>query len=273
MRLESKGRVRLISWKPELARERARILKAACYTVHAQPFHPSGMIGQLRATPPHAVVIDLDRLPSHGREVAVAMRNAQATRYIPIVFAGGVEEKVERIRQELPDAVFASWEKIGAAVGKAMAKAPIEPVRPLAHMERYVKSTLVQKLGIKPGMQVALLGAPEEFEESLGEIPDGTGMQVRIGTKTALTLWFVRSRSELEGEIGFVGSRLPEGCPLWVIHPKQSGRYAVDFNQRDVRVAGLEAGLVDYKVCAVDTDWSGLKFARKKRRSNHVQTA
>jgi 6-phosphofructokinase 1 len=41
-------------------------------------------------------------------------------------------------------------------------------------------------------------------------------------------------------------------------------RYKVDFNQNDVRRAGLAAGLVDYKVCAVDSDWSGLKFARKQ---------
>jgi hypothetical protein len=38
----------------------------------------------------------------------------------------------------------------------------------------------------------------------------------------------------------------------------------VDFNQNDVRAAGLTVGLVDYKVCAVDADWSGLKFTQKK---------
>jgi hypothetical protein len=49
-----------------------------------------------------------------------------------------------------------------------------------------------------------------------------------------------------------------------MIYPKQAGQYKVDFNQNDVRRAGLAAGLVDYKVCAVDADWSGLKFTRKK---------
>ncbi|MGP8247302.1 MAG: DUF3052 domain-containing protein, partial [Bryobacteraceae bacterium] len=80
-----------------------------------------------------------------------------------------------------------------------------------------------------------------------------------------LALWFVRSRRELESETGYLSARLPEGCALWIVHPKRSGRYKVDFNQNDVRAAGLANGLVDFKVCSVDADWSGLKFARKKK--------
>ena len=81
---------------------------------------------------------------------------------------------------------------------------------------------------------------------------------------TGLVLWFVRSRRELDRETEYLSVRLPEGTSVWIIHPKQASRYKVDFNQNDVRAAGLAAGLVDYKVCAVDKDWSGLKFARKK---------
>src|SRR5437870_10688499 len=83
-------------------------------------------------------------------------------------------------------------------------------------------------------------------------------------SRTKLALWFVRSRQELEMETELLSARLPEGASIWIIHPKKTGRYRVDFNQNDVRAAGLAAGLVDYKVCAVDEDWSGLKFARKK---------
>jgi hypothetical protein len=47
------------------------------------------------------------------------------------------------------------------------------------------------------------------------------------------------------------------------VHPKQTSALAADFNQDDVREAGLAHGFVDYKVCAVDKDWSALKFARR----------
>jgi hypothetical protein len=51
---------------------------------------------------------------------------------------------------------------------------------------------------------------------------------------------------------------------VWIAFPKQTSRFRVDFNSNDVRSASLDVGLVDYKVCAIDADWSALKFARKK---------
>jgi hypothetical protein len=56
---------------------------------------------------------------------------------------------------------------------------------------------------------------------------------------------------------------LPPHASLWIVHPKQTSALAADFNQDDVREAGLASGFVDYKVCAVDKDWSALKFARR----------
>ena len=82
--------VRLVCWKQDLAFERCRPLEEAGFSVDASPLQTGGGIGQFRANPPAAFLIDLDRLPSHGREVAVALRNSKSTRHIPIVFAGGV---------------------------------------------------------------------------------------------------------------------------------------------------------------------------------------
>ena len=256
--------VRLVCWKEDLARERARGLKAAGFLVDASPLNPSGLIGQFRANMPAAVLIDLDRLPSYGREVAVALRQSKTTRHLPIVFAGGVEEKVAPIRKELPDAFFVDWGKVGPVLTKALKHAPADPVKPISHMERYAGTSLVKKLGFKPGMKVAVLAPPDGFEETLGDLPEGVELQAKITRETGLVLWFVRSRRELGRETEYLSVRLPEGCSVWILHPKQASRHKVDFNQNDVRVTGLAAGLVDYKVCAVDADWTGLKFARKK---------
>jgi len=256
--------VRLVCWKEDLAKERARVIKAAGFSVDVSPLNPAGLIGHFREHMPSAVLIDLDRLPSHGREVAVALRQSKTTRHLPIVFAGGVAEKVARIRQELPDAFFTEWTKVGPVLEKALKSAAPNPVKPISHMERYAGSSLAKKLGFKPKMKAALLGAPDGFEELLGDLPEGVELQTKLGKQAGLVLWFVRSRQELEGEMAYISARLPEGSSVWIIHPKQASRYKVDFNQNDVRVAGLAAGLVDYKVCAVDADWSGLKFARKK---------
>ena len=124
--------------------------------------------------------------------------------------------------------------------------------------------SLVRKLGLKAGMKAALLAAPGGFAETLHDLPPGIEVQTRVTKSTNLVLWFVRSLRELEREAGFISVSLPAGSSLWIIHPKQSSRFKADFNQNDVRKAGLAAGLVDYKICSVDADWSGLKFARRK---------
>src|SRR5882672_2057734 len=172
--------VRLVCWKEDLASERARVLKDAGVSVDASPLNTGGVMGTFRASPPSAVLIDLDRLPSHGREVAVALRNSKSTRHIPIVFAGGLEEKVGRIREELPDAFFTDWSKVVRVVRKALKSVTAEPVQPVPHMQRYAGSSLVKKLGFKPTTKAALLGAPEGFEETLGELPDGVVLQDKM---------------------------------------------------------------------------------------------
>lgn len=239
-------------------------MRQAGFEVDASPLETGRVIGVFRANPPAATVIDLDRLPSHGREVGVALRGSKFTRLIPLVFAGGATEKVERIRQELPDAFFTEWSGIKPVLAKALKHAPHDPVAPTPHMQRYAGSPLVIKLGFKPDMKAALLGPPEGFEETLGDLPAGVIIQARITSQTQMALWFVRTRADLDTETKFVSAKLPPGCSLWIIHPKKSGGLRVDFNQNNVREAGLAWGLVDYKVCAVDADWSGLKFARKK---------
>ena len=47
---------------------------------------------------------------------------------------------------------------------------------------------------------------------------------------------------------------------LWVSWPKGSSKIETDINREIVRSIVLKSGLVDIKVCAVDEDWSGLKF-------------
>jgi hypothetical protein len=218
----------------------------ADFEVDARPFR----IGQVAAD---LVLIDLDRLPSHGREVAVWLRGRKATKLIPIVFAGGVPEKVERIRQEIPDAVYTAWNGVAAAVRKALKNAPARVVQPVPHMQRYAGSPLEKKLGLRAGMTVALVGAPDGFDEQFSDVT----FETRVTRDVGLAICFVRSRTELDAVV-----ELP--CTtMWIVAPKKAGRYKVDFNLNDVRTAGLAAGLVDYKICAVDDDWSGLKFKRK----------
>jgi hypothetical protein len=259
--------VRLVTWNRDQASGRARLVEKSGFKVDASPLSTSGLIGQIRDLAPAAILIDLDRLPAHGLAVATVLRRGASTRHFPIVFAGGIAEKIERVRKAIPDVLFADWKTAGRALKSAVKNMPAHPVRPGPYMAQYAGTSLAKKLGFKPGLKASLLGAPDGFDEQIGELPEGAILRDRVTPDAQLALWFVRSRIELESEVAFLSARLPAGASDWIIFPKQTSRFKSDFNSNDVRAAGLASGLVDYKICAVDNDWSGLKFAQKRTKT------
>ena len=131
----------------------------------------------------------------------------------------------------------------------------------------YSGTPLPRKLGLvtaKGGVgEVAVLGAPEGFRALLGELPESVKLGSRLRSGSAMGICFVRTRAELQSLMELLGAQLPRAAHVWVLHPKAARK--PDFNQNDVRDLGLAVGLVDYKVCSVDEDWSGLKFAWRER--------
>jgi CheY-like chemotaxis protein len=255
-------RLCLIHWNAAEAEERVHLLRSAGYEVAYEPLD-AAVLRRLRADPPDAVVIDLSRLPSHGRDVGLAVRMSKATRHVPLVFVAGAAEKVARVKEQLPDAVYATWSQIGDALPHAIDHPPAEPVAPRSLFDGYSGTPLPKKLGIKPNSAVALVDAPVGFEDTLGELPEGAVHRRQAGAPADVTLWFIRSREDLESRIEEMGAFAERGG-LWIIWPKKSSGIVSDLSQTAVREAGLASGLVDYKVCAVDATWSGLRFTRRK---------
>lgn len=258
----SRKSIRLVSWNPETSASRAKPIEAAGFRVDASPLSTSGLVGKIKEAAPAAIVIDLDRLPSHGRAVALVLRGSKSTREIPLVFAGGEEAKAARLKSEMPEAIFTAWPKAAQSVKHAIARGPIIPLNAKPYMANYSSSPLSKKLDLKPGLKAALLAAPEGFAESLGTLTENLEFASRITGDVKLALWFVRSAAELT-ELDFLSARLPADSSIWILFPKQSGRLRSDFKESHVRSAGLKLGLVDYKICSVDADWSGLKFKKR----------
>src|SRR5215470_10007304 len=158
-------RIRLIHWKAEEAAERVAKLRAAGYEVDYSELSP-GELRDWRNNPPAAFVIDLSRLPLQGRDVAIALRGYKTTRRTPLVFVEGEPEKVERVKVNLPDAVYTNWGRIRGSLKSAIAKPPVSPVVPASNLAGYSGAPLPKKLGIKPNSTVALVGAPKDFEKT-----------------------------------------------------------------------------------------------------------
>ena len=259
----SRERVQLIHWNAEEAKERAQRLAAAGYEVDHELSGGSAFVREMGQNPPAAVVIDLVRLPSQGRDLALLLRKTKATRHVPLVFLGGAPEKVARIKELLPDATYASWERIGDAVAEAIANPPVDPVTPESQFAAYAGKPLVEKLGIGADSVVGLLSAPPDFRKTLGDLPEGTQVREGASGDCDLFLWFARSRAELEEGVQQMVDLAAQG-PVWIAWPKRASRMASDLTQQQVREVGLAADLVDYKICSIDKTWSGLLFTRRK---------
>ena len=126
----------------------------------------------------------------------------------------------------------------------------------------YSNRPLCAKLGIKSGHRVLFDGAPTGYRQTLGPLPPRAVARTTAqpGENFAVIQTFVRSRRVLEATIRRAQQWLANDGALWVCWKKQSSAEPADFNENDVRAAGLAAGLVDVKICAVDQTWSGLKF-------------
>jgi CheY-like chemotaxis protein len=255
-------RVRLIHWKAGEAAERIGRLRSAGYEVDFDESAPA-ILKALRQHPPEVVVIDLARLPAQGRDMALAVRHYKATRHLPVVFVEGDEEKVDRIRKQIPDAVYTTWRRIRSAVKNAIANPPARPIAPRTLLDGYTGTPLVKKLGIKENSIVALLGAPKGFENVVGTLPARAVLRRGSRGSQDLTIWFTKSRAELDKRIGAIGSSLGKDG-LWIVWPKRSSGVVTDLTQAVVRQVGLASGLVDYKISSIDATWSGLRFARRK---------
>jgi hypothetical protein len=137
----------------------------------------------------------------------------------------------------------------------------------------YSKRSLVEKLGIKEDMSVAIVSQPTDYEKTLNLSSRAKrGDPVEIASSVVEVLprndgydliqYFSRSQEDLKEKFPQFKKLLAKDGMLWISWPK--GQYCTfvgsDLNENIIRDIGLENGLVDVKVIAVDENWSGLKF-------------
>jgi|SRR6267142_3480801 len=139
-------------------------------------------------------------------------------------------------------------------------------------MAGYSQTPLAKKLGIKGGFRVGFVNSPKEFKKELGPLPANVKISVRQLTKPLdLIILFTDSERILKLEFSLLAEKLSANGMLWVAWPKKSSGVSTDLSFDSVQRTGLQAGLVDVKICAVNEIWSGLKFVyrlkdRKSRR-------
>lgn len=131
-------------------------------------------------------------------------------------------------------------------------------------MAGYSGRPLHLKLGIKPGMEGVLIGAPENYIELLGPKSPDIKWHPALFPECAFTHLFMKNRLQLEAELRNALEVMDRNGMIWVSWPKKASKVPTDITEDVIREIALPMGLVDVKVCAVDATWSGLKLMVRK---------
>ncbi len=116
---------------------------------------------------------------------------------------------------------------------------------------------LLDKLGMRPGMRVAALGSfPPDFLALLG----GRAAEVAAEPEGCdIVLLAAGDRAQL-ADLPTLVRRLRRDAALWVVRPRGSPL----ITEREVRAAGLDAGVVDVKVVHFSETHSAAKFVFRR---------
>jgi CheY-like chemotaxis protein len=107
-RILVKGKLFLIHWNDDEALEKAAQWRARGWDVDLEAEDGARAAKAIVESPPHVILIYLDRLPSHGRETAHYIHSGKSTGQIPIVFCGGHGAALEKVKAKVSEAVFAT---------------------------------------------------------------------------------------------------------------------------------------------------------------------
>lgn len=128
----------------------------------------------------------------------------------------------------------------------------------------YSGTPLVRKLGLKPGMRVRLLDAPDHYWDLFA---GHDGLDLTILDDVAgpdhpadFTHLFATDLGTLKAHLAAARQGMAEEGMVWASWPKKSSGMETGIGKADVMREGKAAGLVDVKVAAVDDTWSGHKF-------------
>jgi len=130
----------------------------------------------------------------------------------------------------------------------------------------YSGTPLARKLGIKEGFSIYLVNQPSNYFDLFDDFPDQVEQLSAAKQETVDFIHiFVRFEKDLIQHASEVKPLLKKDGILWVSWPKGKSKLVADINRESVRDFLLSIGLVDIKVCAVDEDWSALKFMYRKK--------
>lgn len=125
----------------------------------------------------------------------------------------------------------------------------------------YSTTPLAKKLGFKAGYQVVLYNSPLHYFDLFSDLPREWELLEQPQKESADFIHlFCTTLDELKLQVAQYHPTLKKTGSLWISWPKGTSKIPTDLKRDPIRNHLLNIGLVDVKVAAIDSDWSGLKF-------------
>ena len=140
-------------------------------------------------------------------------------------------------------------------------------------MAGYSGTPLPKKLGIKENYRIGLVNPPKSFVPQLGQLPPKTQIVSSLQAPLDLIVCFVDREATLAQRFPVLAEKLSVNGMIWVAWPKKSSGVKTDLTFDNVQRIGLDCGLVDVKICAIDNTWSGLKFVYRVKDRKRIEHA
>lgn len=149
----------------------------------------------------------------------------------------------------------------------------------------YSGTPLAKKLGIKEGMTVITVDAPENYLDLIEPLPDGVLVRDAYASEgrnppahaggsalgVDLVHLFTNTRDGLFKAVSDARRLIKQDGMIWVSWYKKAAKLPTEITEDTVRETAFPLGLVDVKVCAVDEKWSGLKLVIRKENRTLMQ--
>ena len=254
------AKIHLIHWKKADCEKYAFELMQAGHVVDCTLPSNTQFFKTIRANPPDVMVIDLSRLPSQGRDIAINLRSQKTSQKIPVIFVEGNPQKIFEIQRIIPDALYTQWEDIESALEQIILNPP-QTQKQESVFAAYANTPLLKKLTIRQNMKIRLINPPNDFITQLGVLPDNVVFINDVDTDIQLIIWFFAQLSELNASLPEIAKICQTTkSRLWICWQKNAKATISGVTQNLVREKGLAMDLVDYKICSIDPIWSGLLF-------------
>lgn len=121
-------------------------------------------------------------------------------------------------------------------------------------------TSIVKKLGLKPGMRALVVAAPSGYVRSLAPLPEGIAVSETIGGSNDFVQFFATKRSEIEKSAKKLLQSSASGALVWITYPKKTSGMDSDLSREEVWSAMERTGWRPVTQIAIDDVWSALRF-------------